>query len=88
MGKIIKGIGWAQSVGAVLVSMPGKRAVAARAALEALGRVRGAARDCEALLRALEQRGEHVEDAAGPEAPHGEIALPLWQWYEAARLVW
>lgn len=80
--------GWAQSVGAVLVSMPGKRAVAARAALEALGRVRGAARDCEALLTALEQRGERVEDAAGPEAPRGEIALPLWQWYEAARLVW
>ena len=77
-----------QQVGATLLGMAGKRAAAARAALEAVGRVRGAARDCEALLRALEQHGEDVEDAAGPEAPHGEIALTLWQWYEATRLAY
>ncbi len=79
---------WMQQAGAALLGMAGKRAAAARAAFEAVWRVRGAARDCEALLKALEQHGEEVEDAAGPEAPQGEIALTLWQWYEATRLAY
>ena len=78
---------WAQELGTALVGEAvNSRTRGVRAALDALGRVRGAARDCEALLRALEQRGEEVESAAGPEAPRGEIALALWQWYEVARL--
>ena len=80
---------WAQAVGITLSQeMPRDRVRMTRATLDVLGRCATAARDAEALLKALEQHGEPVESATGAEVPADEVALTLWQWYEVARQTW
>lgn len=64
----------------------GEREKALLGCLGALAGTRRAAQEAEALLQAAAQRGEAVQDAAGPESPQDEVALVLWQWFELARV--